>query len=165
MIEIVFTFVYFLCDLFAIGFGAKVLFRLVSGELLENAAVHFLRLVLATSIVGLLFPSHHLPYTHGISMLSVYVSGASILAWRKFHLTGIWYRIFSLSTTAILYLSVLVAIAQFRSISSPFLALAPAQSMSVFALIQYIVMVSFAILAILVLRDRAKSGHSGRESR
>ena len=71
-------------------------------------------------------------------MLSVYVSGASILAWRKFHLTGIWNRIFSLSTIVILYLSVLVAIAQFHSASSPFLTLASVQSMSVFALMQYI---------------------------
>jgi hypothetical protein len=156
MIEIVFTFVYFLCDLFAIGFGAKVLFWLLSGELLENAAVHFLRLVLATSIVGLLFPSHHLPYTHGISMLSVYVSGVSILAWRKFHLTGIWYRIFSLSTTVILYLSVLVAIAQFHGASSPFLVLAPVRSKPVFALMQYIVMALFAVLAMLAFRGRAK---------
>jgi hypothetical protein len=163
MIEIVFTFVYFLCDLFAIGFGAKVLFWLLSGELLERAAVHFLRLVLATSIVGLLFPSHHLPYTHGISMLSVYVSGASILAWRKFHLTGIWYRIFSLSTTAILYLSVLVAIAQFRSISSPFLALVRVQPKPVFALMHYFVLASFAVLAMLAFRGRAKK--TGTEER
>ena len=163
MIEIVFTFVYFLCDLFAIGFGAKVLFWLLSGELLENAAVHFLRLVLATSIVGLLFPSHHLPYTRGISMLSIYLSGASILAWRKFHLTGIWYRIFSLSTTVILYLSVLVAIAQFHGALSPFLALAPVQSEPVFALMQYIVMASFAVLAMLAFRGRAKK--TGTEER
>ena len=118
MIEIVFTFVYFLCDLFAIGLGAKVLFWLLSGELLENAAVHFLRLVLATSIVGLLFPSHHLPYTRGISMLSIYVSGASILAWRKFHLTGIWYRIFSpprSSTSASLWPSRNFAVSHLRS--------------------------------------------------
>lgn len=163
MIEIVFTFVYFLCDLFAIGIGAKVLFWLLSGELVENAAVHFLRLVLATSIIGLLFPAHHLPYTHGISMLSVYVSGASILAWRKFHLMGIWYRIFSLSTTVILYLSVLVAIAQFHGASSPFLALAAVQSMSVFALVQYIVMSSFAVLAMLAFRGRANRTARGRE--
>jgi hypothetical protein len=161
MIEIVFTFVYFLCDLFAIGFGAKVLFWLLSGELLENAAVHFLRLALATSIVGLLFPSHHLPYTHGISMLSVYVSGASILAWRKFHLKGLWFRIFSLSTTVILYLSVLEAIAQFHGASSPFLALAPVQSKPIFALMQYIVTALFAVLAMLALRGRAKQSAAG----
>ena len=157
MIEIVVTSVYFLCDLFAIGFGAKVLFWLLSGELLESAALHFLRLVLATSIIGLSFPSHHLPYTYGISMLSVYVSGASILAWRKFHLTGVWYRIFSLTTTVILYLSVLAAIAQFHSVSSPFLALAPALSKSVFTLLQYVIMALFGVLAMLALKGRAKT--------
>ena len=164
MIEAVFTFVYFLCDISAIGFGAKVLFWLLSGELPENVAVHFLRLVLATSIIGLLFPSHHLPHTNGISMLSVYVSGASILAWRKFHLNGIWYRIFSLSTTVILYLSVLVAIAQFHRTSSGFLGLVQVQGKSIFAFIQYFVMALFAVLALLSFRSRAKeTALGGRE--
>jgi len=153
----VFNLVYVLCDLLAVGFGAKVLFWLLSGELLHNSAVFFLRSVLAASIIGLFLPSHHFP-THAVSMLLVYVSGTAILAWRKFHLVGTWYSIFALSTSVILYLSVLVAIAQATRASSPFAALDPVHSNPTLALSQYIIMILFAGLTILAVKGRAKHG-------
>jgi hypothetical protein len=153
----VFNLVYVLCDLLAVGFGAKVLFWLLSGELLHNSTVFFLRSVLAASIIGLFLPSHHLPKTHAVSMLSVYVSGVAILAWKRFHLVGAWYSIFALSTTVILYFSVLVAIAQPLLASSPFAVLVPLRSKSCLALTQYFVMALFAGLAILAVKGRAKN--------
>ena len=156
MIESFLTFVYFLFDLVAIGSGARVIFSLLSGNLLEKTSVLFLRAVLATSVIGLLFPSQHLPSTHLISFLSVYVSGAAILAWRKFHLVRLWYSVFALSTTMVLCLSVLVAVAQLFGTPTPFRALAPERSDSVFALTQHIVIVSFTMLGILAMRGRAK---------
>ncbi len=164
MMETVFNLIYVLCDLLAIGFGAKALFWLLSGELRHKSAVLFLRSVLAASIIGLFFPSHHLPSSHGISMLSVYVSGASILAWRKFHLVGIWYSVFALSTTVILYLSVLVAIAQVLRTSSPFTALGLlAQSSSILALTHYIVIAFFTVLGVLAVKGRAKKTAAGEQ--
>jgi len=154
----VFNLVYLLCDLLAVGFGARVLFWLLSGELLHNSAVFFLRSVLAASIIGLFLPSHHLPRTHAVSMLSVYVSGVAILAWKRFHLVGAWYSIFALSTTVILYFSVLVAIAQATRASSPFAALDPVHSNPTLALSQYIIMILFAGLTILAVKGRAKHG-------
>jgi hypothetical protein len=153
VIESFLTFIYTLIDLVAIGSGAKVIFSLLGGDLLEKTAALFLRAVLATSITGLLFPSQHLPSTHGISLLSVYVSGAAILAWRKFRL--------ALSTTMVFCLSVLVAIAQVFGILTPFTALVPHQSDSVLTLTQHIVIVSFAMLGILTTRGRAKIDHRG----
>jgi hypothetical protein len=153
-----FNLVYVLCDLLAVGFGAKVLFWLLSGELLHTSAFFFLRCVLAASIIGLFLPSHHFPTTHAVSMLSVYVSGVAILAWKKFLLVGTWYSIFALSTTVILYLSVLVAIAQAIRASSPFSVLVPVHSNSTLALSQYIVMALFAGLAILAVKSRANDG-------
>ena len=150
-------FVYVLCDLLAVGFGAKLLFWLLSGELLHNSAVFFLRSVLAASIIGLFLPSHHIPKTHAVSMLSVYVSGVAILAWKRFHLVGAWYPIFALSTTVILYFSVLVAIAQPLLASSPFAVLVPPHSKSIVALTQYFVMALFAGLAIMAVKGRAKN--------
>ena len=153
-----FNFVYVLCDLLAVGFGAKVLFWLFSGEVLHNSTIYFLRSVLAASIIGLFLPSHHFPTTHAVSMLLVYVSGTAILAWRKFHLVGTWYSIFALSTSVILYLSVLVAIAQATRASSPFAALDPVHSNPTLALSQYIIMILFAGLTILAVKGRAKHG-------
>jgi hypothetical protein len=157
-----FNLVYVLCDLLAVGFGAKVLFWLLSGEVLDSSAVYFLRSVLAASIIGLFLTSHHFPTTQAVSMLSVYISGLAILAWKKFHLVGTWYSIFALSITVILYLSVIVAIAQPLDASSPSAVLVPLHSNSTLALTQYIVMALFAGLAILAVKGRAKNGrHRG----
>ena len=153
-----FNLVYVLCDLLAVGFGAKVLFWLLSGEVLHSSAVYFLRSVLAASIIGLFLTSHHFPTTQAVSMLSVYISGLAILAWKKFHLVGTWYSIFALSITVILYLSVIVAIGQPLDASSPSAVLVPLLSNSTLALTQYIVMALFAGLAILAVKGRAKNG-------
>jgi len=150
--------VYILCDLLGVGFGANVVLRLLHGELLHNSAVFFLRSVLAASIIGLFLPSHHSPATHAVSMLSVYVSGVAIVAWKKFHLVGAWYSVFALSTTVILHLSVLVAIAPATRASSPFAVLVPVQSNPTLALSQYIIMTLFAGLTILAVKGRAKHG-------
>jgi hypothetical protein len=152
-----FNFVYVLCDLLAVGFGAKVLFWLFSGEVLHNSTIYFLRSVLAASIIGLFLPSHYFPTTQAVSVLSVYISGLAILAWKKFHLMGTWYSIFALSITVILYLSVIVAVAQPLVASSPSTVLAPLHSNSTLALTQYIVMALFAGLAILAVKGRAKN--------
>ena len=157
-----FNLVYVLCDLLAVGFGARVLFWLLSGEVLHSSVVYFLRSVLAASIIGLFLTSHHFPTTQVVSMLSVYISGLAILAWKKFHLVGTWYSIFALSITVILYLSVIVAIAQPLDASSPSAVLVPLLSNSTLALTQYIVMALFAGLAILAVKGRAKNGrHRG----
>jgi hypothetical protein len=153
-----FNLVYVLCDLLAVGFGARVLFWLLSGEVLHSCAVYFLRSVLAASIIGLFLTSHHFPTTQAVSMLSVYVSGLAILAWKKFRLVGIWYSIFALSITVILYLSVVVAIAQAFGVSSPFTVLVPVHANSQLALTQYIVIALFAGLGILAVKSRAKNG-------
>jgi|SRR5579862_849826 len=157
-----FNLVYVLCDLLAVGFGARVLFWLLSGEVLHSSAVYFLRSVLAASIIGLFLTSHHFPTTQVVSMLSVYISGLAILAWKKFHLVGTWYSIFALSITVILYLSVIVAIAQPLDASSPSAVLVPLLSNSTLALTQYIVMALFAGLAILAVKGRAKNGRYRR---
>jgi len=56
----------------------------------------------------------------------------------------------------ILYLSVLVAIRQTCIASSPFTALAPVLSKPIVAFMNYFVMASFAVLAMLASRGRAK---------
>jgi len=90
-------FVYAACDLLAIGAGTIVLFGLLTGELIDKWAALFLKCTLAASVTGLLFPLHDFTLVQRCSMLSVYVTGMSVLAWRKFHLSGVWRSIFALT--------------------------------------------------------------------
>ena len=117
-------FIYIVCDMIAIGTGAAVLFGLIAGKLLGDCTVFFLRFALATSVAGLLFPWDLVP-AWKISMLSIYVSGFAVIAWRKFHLVRAWRPIFVICTTIVLYLSCLVAIAQFFEYITVFTALPP----------------------------------------
>jgi hypothetical protein len=121
-------FVYAACDLLAIGAGTIVLFGLLTGELIDKWAALFLKYALATSVTGLLFPLHDFTLVQRCSMLSVYVTGMSVLAWRKFHLSGVWRSIFALTITIVLYLNVVVAIDQVFDQMPRFMGLAPTQS-------------------------------------
>jgi hypothetical protein len=91
--------------------GTWVLFGMLAGEFLEKWAVIFLKCALAASVTGLLFPLHHFLPTHWAAMSAVYVSGVAVLAWRRYHLAGIWALVFALCIALVLYLNLLVAIA------------------------------------------------------
>lgn len=112
MISLLATFIYVACDMAAIGAGTIVLLGLFRGELRCNHTAVFLRCALATSIIGLLFRSHQLLATRSLSMLAVYVSALAIVSWRKFHLVGLWRSTFLLTMSAVMYISVLIMIAQ-----------------------------------------------------
>jgi hypothetical protein len=146
------TFVYTVFDVVAIETGVVVLFGLLTGELLRKWTVLFLRFTLATSLTGLLFPLHSFTLVHGCSMLSVYVSGMVVLAWRTFHLAGVWRSIFALTITIVLYLNVVVAIDQVFEQISRFTALATTQSELTFRATQFLVMVLFAVIGIVTVK-------------
>jgi hypothetical protein len=131
------------------------------GSLLDKWAVLFLRCNLAASVTWLLLPFHHFEPMHWVSMLSVYLSGAVILAWHKYHLTGVWRSIFAMATTIVLYLNVLVAIALVFKQISPVNVMVPAQSALAFLVMQLAVMVVFVVLgAGAVKRFHVKPTHS-----
>lgn len=145
-------FVYAACDLLAIGAGTIVLFGLLTGELIDKWAALFLKCTLATSVTGLLFPLHDFTLVQRCSMLSVYVTGMSILAWRKFHLSGVWCSIFALTITVVLYLNVVVAIDQVFDQMSQFMGLAPTQSEPTARTTQFLVLVLFAVIGIVAVK-------------
>jgi hypothetical protein len=156
-------FVYAVCDLLAIGAGTKVLFGLLTGELIEKRAVLFLRCTLAASVIGLFFPFDDFALVQRCSMLAVYVSGVAILAWRKFHLSGVWHSIFALTITTVLYLNVVVAIDQVFEQMFRFTRLAPAQFELTSRATQCVVMVLFAVIGIVaVKRFHSRGAHSLR---
>jgi hypothetical protein len=162
--------------LIAIGSGAIVVVGLLTQELLEEWAVRFLRCSLATSVIGLLFqlyPFHHLTSIHRASMVSVYLSGAAILAWRKFHLSGTWNSIFVMGIFFVLYLDVLVVIVQVFNHIPSLTALAPTQSESPFVVTELVILMPFVIYGIvaakkfhhdpphsfLTIKSASRSGH------
>ena len=156
-------FVYAVCDLLAIGAGTIVLFGLFTGELIDKWAALFLKCALAASVTGLLFPLHDFTLVERCSMLSVYVSGMAILAWRKFHLSGVWRSIFALTITIVLYLNVVVAIDQVFEQMSLFTGLAPAQSELTLRATQFLAMLLFAVIGIVaVKRFHNRRAHSLR---
>jgi hypothetical protein len=98
-------------------------------------------------------------------MLSVYVTGMSVLAWRKFHLSGVWRSIFALTITIVLYLNVVVAIDQAFEQMSLFTGLAPAQSEQTFRATQFIVMLLFAVIGIVAVKRFHNRGAQPLRSR
>ena len=156
-------FVYAACDLLAIGAGTIVLFGLFTGELIDQRAALFLKCALAASVTGLFFPLHAFTLVQMCSMLSVYVSGMAFLAWRKFHLSGVWRSIFALTITIVLYLNVVVAIDGVFDQMSRFTGLAPVQSELTSRATQFLVMVFFAVIGIVaVKRFHNRGAHSLR---
>jgi hypothetical protein len=156
-------FVHAVCDLLAIGAGTIVLFGLLAGELIDKWAVLFLRCTLATSVIGLLFQLHAFTLVQRCSMLAVYASGVAILAWRKFHLSGVWRTIFALTITIVLYLNVVVAIDQVFDQMFRFTRWMPAQFELTSRATQYVVMVLFAVIGIVaVKRFHSRGAHSLR---
>jgi hypothetical protein len=85
-------------------------------------------------------------------MLSVYLSGAAVLAGRKFHFAGVWSSIFVVSIPIVVYLDVLAVIVQvFKHIPS-LMALAPTLSESPFHATEFVVLMPFAIYAIVAAK-------------
>src|ERR1700677_1034629 len=149
MILNILTFLHVVSALVAIGFGAIVLVGILTRELLNKWPVRFSECRLVGNLTGMLFPFHQFLPTHWAYMLSVYLSGAAVLAWRKFHFAGIWSSIFAMSIPIVLYLDVLAVIVQvFKHIPS-LMALAPTLSESPFLITEFVVVMPFVMYGIV----------------
>jgi hypothetical protein len=152
MIVSILTFIYFGLELIAIGAGAMALFRLLTGSLPNKWAVLFLKCSLVASVTALLVPFQHFTLTQEAAMISVYGTGAAVLAWRKFHFMGVWKSIFAWCITLVLYLNIAVALTQaFRRISQ-FKPLNPTQFDMPFLVTQSVVLAIFVVLGIVTVK-------------
>jgi len=140
-----------LLGLLAIGSGTIVLRGVLSVALNCRRVVWFLRCSLLAALAGLLAEAHHLSPIQGICMLSVYCSAAAVLAWRKFHLTGLWRPVFAFSMVAILYLNVVFMSIRLFTYSG-WLAMASTESVSPFEIAQFCFASVFVVLAVLAVR-------------
>jgi len=152
------------CNLFAIGAGTIVLVGLLTGELLDNWAALFLKYTLVASVTGFFFPRYFM-LVKICSMLSILVSGMAILSWRMFHLSAIWSSVFAFTITILFYLKVVVVIDQAFMQISGFTRLAPAQFELTFRATQFVVMLLFSVIGIVVAkRFRTRGAHSMRSN-
>jgi hypothetical protein len=153
--------IHVLLNLMAIVAGATVLFGLITGKMFSEWSICFLETSLLASITSFNFSAHHLRPEEEAFMLAVYVAGAAILAWRKYHLAGVWSSVFAATATMILYLNVLAAIAEAFVHIGAFKAVAPAHSMNTFLVMQLLVAVFFGVLgALAIKRFHPKLTHS-----
>jgi len=137
--------------LLAIGSGAIVLRGVLRVALSGNRVVRFLRYSLIASLAGLLPLTGQLSPIQGICMLSVYCSGAVVLAWRKFRLAGLWRPVFAFFIVAVLYLNVVsVSIRLLKH--SPLFAMASTESGPRFISAQFFFASVFAMLGVLAVR-------------
>jgi hypothetical protein len=137
--------------LFAIGSGAIVLRGVLRVALSCNRVVRFLRYSLLASVAGLLPLTRPPSPIQGICMLSVYCVGAVVLAWRKFHLAGLWRPVFAFFIVAVLYLNVLsVSIRLF--VHPALFAMASTESGPCLEIAQLLFASVFAVLGVLAVR-------------
>ena len=137
--------------LLAIASGAIVLRGVLKVALGGNRVVWFLRFSLIAAVAGLLPLPRYFSTIQGICMLSVYCSGAVVLAWRKFHLIGIWRPVFAFFIVALLYLNVVFVSIRLFALS-PLFAIASTESGSIFDVAQLCLASVFAMLGVLAAR-------------
>lgn len=134
------------------AFAGVIVLRGVFKRTLSSAStVRFLRWSLVASLAGLMPMTRHLTPVQQTCIVSVYCSGAAIIAWLKFGLVGRSRRVFALSVTGVLYFDLIfVATRLFRN---PPLFTAPlANPLALFQFAQILFAAAFIVLGILAVR-------------
>ena len=152
MILSILTSFHVLLVLLATVSSVVVLKGLLTRDLIEASAVRFFKYSLVASVTGLLFPFHHLTETQEASMLSVYASGAAILAWRRFQLAGVWSSVFAVCTDIVIYLNVFFAIVQSFKLIPQLKMLAPTLTESPFLVTTFATMLFFVMHGFIAVK-------------
>lgn len=152
-----FTIVHVIISLIAIAAGLIVMFGMLGSKRMPGLTAIFLALTILTSASGLLIPPllfEKLLPSHVIAILSLVLLAIACLALYGMRLAGPWRWIYALSALVSLYLNVFVLVIQ-SFLKVPALhALAPSVPPvePPFAIVQGIVLVSFAVVIIAVIR-------------
>ena len=113
-------FIHFSCEAVSLYAGFAALSRIFSGRPFEHLTIACLQSALIASVIGMLFPEEGLPSIRLAAMITVYIAGVAVLAWRRFHLTRTWGLIFALSLIGVLCLEALVFVQSLFRWLSPF---------------------------------------------
>ena len=150
-----FTIVHVVLSLVGIGSGFVVLYGLLTRKRLERWTALFLASTVATSVTGFGFPFDHVLPSHVVGVISLLVLAMAIVARYALRLNGAWGRLYVITATVALYLSVFVLVVQLFQKVPTLKALAPTQSESPFVLAQLSVLALFvAVSAVAAVRFR-----------
>ncbi len=146
------TFCHTTVSLVAIVAGLVVVMGMLGARRMTVLTALFLVTTLATSATGFLFPFTRFGQGHAIGMLSLAALVPTLLALYRFRLRGSWRWIYVVGAVTVLWLNVVVGIAQLFDRLSFLRALAPRQSEPPFLIAQLAVLVLFVLLAALAVR-------------
>jgi hypothetical protein len=149
MILHVYTIIHTLISLAGIFTGFVVLFGLLAGKRLDGWTKSFLITNVATSVTGFFFPFHGFTPAYPVGAISLIVLGIAIFARYRKQLAGPWRWVFVISAIIALYLNTFVGVVMaFRRVPALH-AIAPTQTEPPFQTTQLVVLVLFALLAII----------------
>ena len=146
MVLSVFTLFHVLLSLAGIGSGFVVLYGLLHSQRLDRWTMFFLTTTVATSITGFLFPVDHFMPSHGVGIVSLIVLAIGIPALYRFHLAGVWRRVYAITAVIALYLNVFVLVVQMFQKVPLLRTMAPTQSEPPFVAAQLVLLLIFAVL-------------------
>lgn len=144
-----FAMLHVVISLIGIATGLVWLVGAVSGRWLGIWNILFLVTTIATTVTGFMFPITAFTPALGVGVVSLAVLSIAVTA-RARH----WPRVYLVAATIALYLNVFVAVVQAFMKFDALHALAPSGSEPPFALAQGVVLLTFAVLAWLALRQR-----------
>ena len=147
-----FTLVHVVLSLVGIFAGLVAMFGLVAGKRLNGWTVVFLVTTVATSVTGFGFPFDHLLPSHKVGILSLLVLPVAIAARYSLHLAGAWRRTYVITAAIALYLNIFVLVVQLFLKVPALKAMAPTQKEPPFVIAQVVVLVLFAVLAVMAAR-------------
>lgn len=126
---------------------------LLTRRLACRRIVWFLRFSLGADLAVLLSQFHHLLPSQKVAMLSVYATGVIVLAWRTFHLYGMWRYAIAFTLSVVLYLDTLALSIQVFNHTTA----AQGSSVSSFRIAQILLLTAFVALgAVAAKRSSSK---------
>jgi len=145
-----FAIMHVIISLVAIASGFVVMFGLLGSRRVPTATTIFLLFSILTSATGLMFPATRLLTSHIIGAVSLVLLAAACIALYIRKLRGPWRAVYVLTALISLYLNVFVLLIQgFLKIPALHeLALGNSPNKPVFAVVQGLVLMFFAVVII-----------------
>jgi len=139
-------FVHMVFGVIGIFAGSRAAVGFTRGKLFKKWTAAYVKCALITCVTGLMFPIASFEPRHWVAVLTVYISIVTVLAWRRCHRSAIWGLMLALSTMLTFCLVVEVAVLHLFG----FLHLS--QSVPMLLTTEFIVLLSFAWLGVLIVR-------------
>jgi hypothetical protein len=141
-----FTLFHVVLSVLGIVAGLVLVGGLVAGKRLDGWAAAFLVTTILTNVTGFGFPFMAILPSHVVGGLSLIVLPVVAYALYGQHARGPWRRVFTIGSTAALYLNVFVLVVQLFAKVPAMQAIAPTQSEPPFALTHVVVLALFVVL-------------------